>query len=300
MTDFLPLFAIHISDGVLSPAASTIGFLLSGVLIAFGLRGVTDEEIPRIGVLTGAFFVASQIHLPVGVTTVHLLLNGLLGVILGRRAVPAIAVGLTLQCLLFAHGGHMALGANIGIYAIPALAAGSVFRWTVRARLMESRGVRIGTAFVVAFFWLFTAERTANLLFHKLVATDAEPSVGGSIRGMGDWQLQLAVALVVGIGAGVVAACWRISGAFALGLLLGTATGLGTVALQACVLVYGGTQDWHALAWAVLLANLPVVAIEALGLGVVIGYLERVKPEWIGKVPDQSSSGKISSNGISH
>lgn len=35
--------------------------------------------------MTAAFFVASLIHVPIGPTSVHLLLNGLLGVVVGRR-----------------------------------------------------------------------------------------------------------------------------------------------------------------------------------------------------------------------
>lgn len=295
MMDALGLWAIHISDGVLSPSASYAGFLFAGALLALGLRRVTDEEIPRIGVLTAAFFVASQIHLPVGITTVHLLLNGLLGVILGRRAVPAIAVGLTLQSLLFAHGGHMALGANICIYTVPALIAGGVFRFVVRNQLMNYRGVRIGTVLVAVLAWLTIAQIGAMQLFGLIVTQEVGTAFVPTLSRAG-----LIVNLMITSLAGVIAARWHLSGTFALGLLLGTATGFGTVALQACVLVFGGTQDWHALAWAVLLANLPIVAIEALGLGVVIGYLERVKPDWIGCPPAHSSSGNTSSKGISH
>ena len=81
-----PLLAVHISDGVLTWPWLAGGFALAGLLAAVAMMQVRDEEIPRIALMTAAFFVASLIHVPIGPTSVHLLLNGLLGVVVGRRA----------------------------------------------------------------------------------------------------------------------------------------------------------------------------------------------------------------------
>ena len=51
-------------------------------------------------------------HFPVGVGSAHLILNGLLGVVLGRRAPLAVAVGITLQSFLFDHGGRTMIGSR--------------------------------------------------------------------------------------------------------------------------------------------------------------------------------------------
>ncbi|HZY88254.1 MAG TPA: energy-coupling factor ABC transporter permease, partial [Gemmataceae bacterium] len=83
---FIPLWAVHISDGVLTWPWWAGGFAVAGLLALLASWRVRDEEIPRIAVLTAAFFVASLIHVRVGPTSVHLLLNGLVGVVLGRRA----------------------------------------------------------------------------------------------------------------------------------------------------------------------------------------------------------------------
>ena len=72
--------------------------------------------------------MASSIHVKLGVTSVHLLLNGLVGVILGRRAPLAILIGVTLQALLVAHGGVTTIGVNASVQAIPALACWGLFR----------------------------------------------------------------------------------------------------------------------------------------------------------------------------
>ena len=77
----LSLLAVHLSDGALATAWWASGFGGLAVLLAVAMWKVREEEVPRIGVLTAAFFVASSIHLPVMVTSVHLILNGLLGVV---------------------------------------------------------------------------------------------------------------------------------------------------------------------------------------------------------------------------
>src|ERR1700722_12470391 len=88
-----PLLAVHISDGVLTWPWLLGGFVLAGLLTAMAMYKVRDEEIPRIALMTAAFFVASLIHVPIGPTSVHLLLNGLLGVIVGRRGPVVVFVG---------------------------------------------------------------------------------------------------------------------------------------------------------------------------------------------------------------
>jgi cobalt/nickel transport system permease protein len=121
------LWAMHISDGVLTAPWLAAGFALSGLLALVAAYRVRDEEIPRIAVLSAAFFVATLMHLKLGPTSVHLLLNGLVGVVLGRRAPLAILIGLALQALLLGHGGFTAIGVNACIMTLPALLAAALF-----------------------------------------------------------------------------------------------------------------------------------------------------------------------------
>jgi cobalt/nickel transport system permease protein len=81
------------------------------------------DRIPQVAVLSSAFFVASLIHVPVGPSAAHLVLNGLLGIILGWMAFPSILVALSLQALLFQFGGFTTLGVNTLIMAAPAVIA---------------------------------------------------------------------------------------------------------------------------------------------------------------------------------
>jgi cobalt/nickel transport system permease protein len=129
------LWAVHISDGVLQWPWLAGGFLLAALLAWLGSRRLDAEEIPRIAVLSSAFFVASSIHIrsPVPGTSIHLLLNGLLGVILGPRAALAIPVGVLLQAILLAHGGISTIGINACVMELPALLSWLVFGVVKRA-----------------------------------------------------------------------------------------------------------------------------------------------------------------------
>src|SRR5437762_4677671 len=139
-----PLWAVHISDGVLAWPWWSGGFALAGVLALLGAWRIRDEEIPQTALLAAAFFVASLIHVPVPTTSVHLLLNGLVGVILGRRAALAIPVGLFLQAALLGHGGYSTLGINSCILVLPALLAWQLFAVLQRLPLLRRKWSLIG------------------------------------------------------------------------------------------------------------------------------------------------------------
>ena len=124
------LWAVHISDGVLRVPWLAAGFAGMAVLMVLGAWRIRDEEIPKVAVLTAAFFVASLVHVPIPagpISSVHLLLTGLLGVVLGVRAALAIPVGLFLQAALMGHGGFTTLGVNSCVMALPALLAWQLF-----------------------------------------------------------------------------------------------------------------------------------------------------------------------------
>jgi len=72
--------------------------------------------------------VASLIHVPFGPTSVHLIIPGLTGALLGPSAFLAVGLGLLLQSLLFQFGGLTALGANALMMGLPALACGWLFQ----------------------------------------------------------------------------------------------------------------------------------------------------------------------------
>ncbi|HOI19478.1 cobalt transporter CbiM [Methanothrix soehngenii] len=118
---------VHISDGVLPLAMLAAGFLFTLILLVFSMRNIRIEEIPKVSLITAALFVASLVHFPIGPTSVHLIMNGLAGILLGRRAFIGVFVALTLQAVFFQHGGLSVLGVNAFNIGVPALLAWQLF-----------------------------------------------------------------------------------------------------------------------------------------------------------------------------
>ncbi|PIE43378.1 MAG: cobalamin biosynthesis protein CbiM [Gammaproteobacteria bacterium] len=112
---------MHIVDGALSVPVLATGALATVAGVAVGLKKLDYDRLPQVGVLSAVFFVASYIHLPVGFSSVHLILNGLIGIILGWAAFPALLVALLLQAVFFGFGGFVVLGVNTFNIAMPAV-----------------------------------------------------------------------------------------------------------------------------------------------------------------------------------
>lgn len=119
---------MHISEGVLSLPVLAGGAVLGLAGLGWSLQKLPWRHIMSVGVLSAAFFVASLIHVPIGPGSAHLIMNGLLGAVLGWAAFPAITVALFLQALLFQFGGLTSLGVNVCIMAWPAVICGLLFR----------------------------------------------------------------------------------------------------------------------------------------------------------------------------
>lgn len=124
---------MHISEGVLSPAALMAGYALTAAGTAIGLKKLDYDRLMSVAILAAAFFTGSLVHVPIGVASAHLLLNGLLGVLLGWAAFPAILAALFLQAILFQFGGLAVLGVNASTMGYAAVFSAFVFRmiWKV-------------------------------------------------------------------------------------------------------------------------------------------------------------------------
>ncbi len=196
---------VHISDGVLSPQVWVSGYVITGALATYILTKKTDiSEIPKLSVITAAVFVASLIHIPIGPTSVHLVLSGLAGITLGLAAFPAILVALILQAFLFQHGGITTIGINTVNMGLPALAAYGVFLAVTRINIK------------------------------------GKYTIFGGLAG-------------------------------------GIAIALGIALLSLCLLSTGEYLEY--VVPYVVVAHLPVVAIEAIVVGAFAGFMVRVRPQ---------------------
>ncbi|WP_029895307.1 cobalt transporter CbiM [Desulfohalovibrio reitneri] len=138
---------MHIAEGVLSPVLLAAGWGLTVAGTALGLRRLDEARIMPTALLTAAFFIASLVHVPIGPANAHLVLNGLLGAILGWAAFPAILAALVLQAALFQFGGLVVLGVNAVDMALPAVACFAAFR----PFLLRQGRARTAAAFACGF-----------------------------------------------------------------------------------------------------------------------------------------------------
>jgi cobalt/nickel transport system permease protein len=275
------VWAVHIADGILTAPWLAGGAAVAVALAAFGAWRIREEEIPQVAVLTAAFFVASLIHVRVGPTSVHLLLNGLVGVVLGRRAALAIPPALFLQAALLMHGGYSTLGVNSCVMVLPALAAGQLFALLTAVPWVRAPGFRAALVATSAVAWTLSAAYSLTLLCSNRLSTLAalDPTWANYLT---FHPLTVAAALVLGGLAAMAERRLEEAPEFALGLLVGEAAVLLTMLLNCLVLLYGGEEDWHALALVTFVAHLPVAVIEGIVLGFTVGFLAKVKPEMLG------------------
>ncbi|MDN5073837.1 energy-coupling factor ABC transporter permease, partial [Aliarcobacter butzleri] len=126
----------------------------------------TNEKIALVASMSALFFVTSFIHIPFGVTQIHLMLIGFIGIFLGSLAFISIAIALILQALLLGFGGLSSLGANILVMALPAYLVYLIFKLEILKKLNEK--VKF---FLVGFLGVFIS---SLLLFTVLVFSKDE------------------------------------------------------------------------------------------------------------------------------
>ncbi len=133
---------MHISEGVLAAPVLISGGVFAAVGTVIGLRKIDQDNIMPVALLSSTFFVASLVHVPIGPGSVHLILNGLVGLILGWGCFPAILIALFLQAIFFQFGGLIVLGVNTTTMALPALCCHYLAR-----RWLENPRTRPAAAF---------------------------------------------------------------------------------------------------------------------------------------------------------
>jgi cobalt/nickel transport system permease protein len=135
---------MHIADGILSTELCVAAYAVSLPAVYVLGRRIEPEEVTRMGLLSAVTFVVSLIHFPLAGTSIHLGLYGLVGILLGRRAFPAIFATLLFQALLFQHGGLLSLGVNSFN-----MGAGSLLGWALwRMPGLPDAGKALGAGFL--------------------------------------------------------------------------------------------------------------------------------------------------------
>ncbi|MCG8687442.1 MAG: cobalt transporter CbiM [Desulfobacterales bacterium] len=158
---------MHISEGVLSGPVLGAGAAVTLGFTTLGLKKISYDQMVHVAILASAFFVASLIHVNIGPVSVHLILNGVLGLLLGVAAFPAILTALVLQSLFFQYGGLTALGVNCLIMAVPAVTVHYLFfpmlgkskTMTFTAGMLSGVFSILGSSFLLGGALWFTDEQ---------------------------------------------------------------------------------------------------------------------------------------------
>lgn len=157
---------MHISDGIISIEVAIVSAVATLAFCVYSFRNLTNEKIALVASMSALFFVTSFIHIPFGVTQIHLMLIGFIGIFLGSLAFISIAIALILQALLLGFGGLSSLGVNILVMALPAYLVYLIFKLEILKRLNEK--VKF---FLVGFLGVFIS---SLLLFSVLVFSKDE------------------------------------------------------------------------------------------------------------------------------
>ena len=190
-----------------------------------------------VALFSGVFFLGSLLSIPVpaGPKT-HLLLTGLVGMMLGTRAFPAILVGCAMQALLFAHGGPSSIAINALVMGLPAVLVGSIGRGVVAHAGKQGRIQLVGfaTGAIAAILTVLTHAGVLLLWGQGSWATSAIAVVA----------IHLPLVLVEGlVSAAVVGLVWR-----ARPGMLGIRE---SVSVPICLIVLAGSSHaaslWHRL-----------------------------------------------------
>ncbi len=159
---------MHIAEGVLAGPVLLTGAAGTAAGCVIGLKKIDYHNTPRVAVMSSTFFVASLIHIPLGPISIHLLLNGLIGIILGWASFPALLVALFLQALIFQFGGITTLGINTLNMALPAVLMYYLFAKPVR-------NPHKNIAVFAGFFAGFLAVLIASLLVALALVFTGKP-----------------------------------------------------------------------------------------------------------------------------
>lgn len=192
---------MHIPDGFLDlkTAAGLAVASVSGISLALRRlsSGLAREKVPLMGLTAAFIFAAQMLNFPVaGGTSGHLIGAVLAAALLGTNAAIVVMTAvLVVQCLLFADGGLLALGANVFNMAIVAVVSGSMIFRGVHRLMPTQRGFVVAVAFAS---WCATVVAS--------VFCALELALSGVVAWGVVFPAMAGVHMVIGLGEGLITA----------------------------------------------------------------------------------------------
>lgn len=152
---------MHIADGVLNLGATVVVSTISAIALFKAIKELKNEDISITAVCSAMFFIASFIHIPFGVTQIHLILLGVIGILISWSSFVSIFVALLLQALLLGYGGIASLGVNLFIMAMPAV----IVYYLYNLQIIKNLNDKI-KFFLVGFLGTFFATLFLTLILY--------------------------------------------------------------------------------------------------------------------------------------
>lgn len=193
---------MHVPDGFLDAPTSVATGVVAAAGVAVALRGarkeLDDRAAPMAGLVAAFVFAVQMLNFPVGFgTSGHLMGGALAAVLVGPwTGVLCVSVVLLVQSLLFADGGVTALGTNIVLLSLAAVASG----WLIFRGLQKVLPRRLSSVAPAAAVAAFVSVPVASLVFVALYLVGGTIGVptGALVASMVGWHL------LIGIGEAVI------------------------------------------------------------------------------------------------
>jgi cobalt/nickel transport system permease protein len=190
---------MHIPDGFLdAPTLATTAVLAAagvGVALRQARVQLPPRQVPLLGLTAAFVFAAQMLNFPVaGGTSGHLMGSTLAAVLLGPSgAILVLAAVLIVQCLVFADGGVLALGANIFNMGVVGGIVGYYIYRVVHRALAGERGQLVAVAFAAWCSIVVSA-----------IFVAAELTLSGAVAWSVGFPAMAGVHMLIGIGEAVI------------------------------------------------------------------------------------------------
>lgn len=205
---------MHVADGILSPAVCAVTGAVAAGAVGYSLHrlkdSLADRTVPLTGMTAALVFAGQMVNFPLFVfgtpVSGHLLGGVLAAALVGPWAgCLAITLVLVVQCVLFADGGLLSLGANIVNMGVIGAMGGSAVYQSVR-RALGGGPVGIVVGVVVASWLSVMAAASMFCLEFRLSWPDAGDDFGRIFSLMVSFHSAIGIgeALITGLVVSVV------------------------------------------------------------------------------------------------
>ncbi|MBV9127237.1 MAG: energy-coupling factor ABC transporter permease, partial [Verrucomicrobia bacterium] len=194
---------MHIPDGFLDVKTSAATAALAAGALGLGLKQVRENlppaRVPLLGLAAAFVFAGQMLNFPIaGGTSGHMVGSVLAAVLLGPgAAMVALTAVLLVQCLVFADGGLLALGANVFNMGV----IGAVLGWGIHRLAWRALGGHTLAAAVAAAAF---AAWCATVL--AAVCCAAELAASGTVAARVVFPAMAGVHALIGVGEAIITA----------------------------------------------------------------------------------------------